>query len=139
MTIDIDGNIAFIDQFLSAPEYDASTTEKMMNTTTFEENRARAVSVVDGGVSDNTTSSRISNGGSMCTKVVDDIEYCCGGIRGKYTGEINDEGKPHGHGSFVRDNSGTPLTYVGVWKDGDRVGNGGYYTNGRLVGNVVWD
>lgn len=71
--------------------------------------------------------------------IVDDVEYCCAGIRGKYSGEINGEGKPHGEGKFVRDNGGTPLTYVGEWRDGERVGNGGYYTNGRLLGNVVWD
>mmetsp|Transcript_3086 Transcript_3086/g.5443 ORF Transcript_3086/g.5443 Transcript_3086/m.5443 type:complete len:105 (-) Transcript_3086:310-624(-) len=95
--------------------------------TTSEEMRTRAVSIVDGGVID-----------CDCSKV-DEIEYCCAGIRGKYSGEINGGGKPHGNGSFVRDNSGTPMTYVGTWKDGERVGNGGYYTNGRLLGNVVWD
>lgn len=26
-----------------------------------------------------------------------------------------------------------------TFQDGERVGEGGYYTNGRLVGNVVWD
>ncbi len=105
-----------------------------MNTSSeTEENRVRAVSIADGGVGVCNSSSCSSR------KVVDEIEYCCGGIRGKYTGEINLEGKPHGNGQFVRDNGGTPLTYVGMWKDGERVGNGGYYTNGRLVGNVVWD
>eukprot|EP00581_Thalassiosira_minuscula_P007295 CAMPEP_0183702010 /NCGR_PEP_ID=MMETSP0737-20130205/241_1 /TAXON_ID=385413 /ORGANISM="Thalassiosira miniscula, Strain CCMP1093" /LENGTH=97 /DNA_ID=CAMNT_0025928539 /DNA_START=262 /DNA_END=555 /DNA_ORIENTATION=+ len=95
-----------------------------------QEKRARAVSIAEGGV--------IDYGSDASTKV-DEIEFCCAGIQGKYSGEINGEGKPHGNGSFVRDNAGTPLTYVGMWKDGERVGNGGYYTNGRLLGNVVWD
>ena len=107
-----------------------------MNVTSFEENRARAVSVADGGVSNNIGNSCNNN---ICSKLVNDVEYCCGGIRGKYSGEINEVGRPHGHGSFARDNAGKLLTYVGVWKDGERVGNGGYYTNGRLLGNVVWD
>jgi len=94
----------------------------------FEENRARSVSIVEGGVIDD----------SHCSKV-DDIQFSCAGLKGKYSGEINEEGKPHGNGSFVRDNAGSPLTYIGMWKDGERVGNGGYYTNGRLLGNVMWD
>mmetsp|Transcript_31532 Transcript_31532/g.75321 ORF Transcript_31532/g.75321 Transcript_31532/m.75321 type:complete len:103 (-) Transcript_31532:288-596(-) len=57
------------------------------------------------------------------------------GSVGIYSGGVNSKGRPHGEGSFVREG----LTYVGVWKDGERVGEGGYYTNGRLVGNVVWD
>ena len=84
------------------------------------------------------------------------------GSVGTYSGCVNSKGLPHGEGSFFRDG----LTYVGVWKvsgasvifamrrrnefsfvlchstlqDGERIGEGGYYaTNGRLVGNVVWD
>lgn len=95
---------------------------------TFEEKRTRAVSVVEGGFVDS----------SHCSKV-DDIEYSCAGIHGKYSGEINNDGKPHGNGSFVRDNGGTPMKYIGKWKDGEKVGNGEYYKNGRLLGNVVWD
>jgi hypothetical protein len=110
-------------------------TEMSLNTTSFEEKRARAVSVTDGQVGGSSS----NNFSSICMKLVNDIEYCCAGIRGKYSGEINEEGRPHGHGSFVRDNAGTPLTYIGEWKDGERVGNGGYYANGRLVGNAVWD
>ena len=91
--------------------------------------RARSVSVVDGGA--------INFEG--CTKVVE-IEYCCAGNRGKYTGEVNEEGKPHGHGSFVRESDGESfMTYVGMWKHGERIGEGRYYTDGRLLGNVVWD
>mmetsp|Transcript_8633 Transcript_8633/g.18572 ORF Transcript_8633/g.18572 Transcript_8633/m.18572 type:complete len:112 (+) Transcript_8633:247-582(+) len=98
----------------------------------FEEKRARSVSIADGGMVDCEHESS--------SPKVDEIEYCCAGIRGKYSGEINGNGKPHGSGSFVRDNCGSPLTYVGTWKDGERVGNGGYYaTGGRLLGNVVWD
>eukprot|EP00571_Detonula_confervacea_P017173 CAMPEP_0172309514 /NCGR_PEP_ID=MMETSP1058-20130122/9834_1 /TAXON_ID=83371 /ORGANISM="Detonula confervacea, Strain CCMP 353" /LENGTH=97 /DNA_ID=CAMNT_0013022149 /DNA_START=181 /DNA_END=474 /DNA_ORIENTATION=- len=96
--------------------------------TAFEEKRTRAVSIAEGGIVDY----------SNCSKV-DGIEYCCAGLEGKYSGEINHDGKPHGNGSFVRDNSGSPMTYKGVWKDGERIGNGGYYKNGRLLGNVVWD
>ena len=102
--------------------------ESSTKTTAFEEKRARSVSIVEGGAVDcNSSVSAV------------EIDYSCCGIRGKYSGEINSEGKPHGNGSFVRDSSGSPLTYVGTWKDGERVGNGGYYTNGRLLGNVVWD
>ncbi|KAL7533978.1 hypothetical protein ACHAXR_005565 [Thalassiosira sp. AJA248-18] len=100
-----------------------------MKNTAFEEKRARSISISEGGAMDLDLSN--------CSKV-DDIEYRCAGIQGKYSGDINEEGKPHGNGSFVR-NGGTPLTYIGTWKDGDRVGNGGYYTNGRLLGNVVWE
>ena len=73
------------------------------------------------------------------TATVDDVEFTISGKKGKYSGGINNEGKPHGNGQFVRDNSGTPLTYVGMWKDGERIATGEYYTNGRLLGNVVWD
>ena len=93
-----------------------------------DERRARAVSLAEGGVVGNLAG----------FSKADDIEYCCAGIPGKYSGEINGEGKPPGCGSFVRDNGG--LTYVGSWSNGERVGNGGYYTTaGRLLGNVVWD
>ena len=63
-----------------------------------------------------------NNFSSICLKLVNDIEYCCSGIRGKYSGGINKEGRPHGHGSFVRNNAGMHLTYIGEWKDGERVG-----------------
>lgn len=69
---------------------------------------------------------------------VEDADYSINGIKGKYTGEINHDGKPHGNGSFVRCN-GSGMTYVGEWNNGGRVKNGAYYNNGRLVGNVVWD
>lgn len=66
------------------------------------------------------------------------IQYSISGVQGTYTGAINEQGKPHGNGSFIRENYS--LTYVGQWENGKRVGNGGYFaTNGRLVGNVVWD
>mmetsp|Transcript_5521 Transcript_5521/g.10072 ORF Transcript_5521/g.10072 Transcript_5521/m.10072 type:complete len:101 (-) Transcript_5521:292-594(-) len=99
-------------------------TMELKNATAFEEKRSRSVSIGDN---------------LDCHHAVDEIEYSCAGIQGKYSGEINQEGKPHGNGSFVRDNDGTPFTYIGTWKDGERVGNGGYYKNGRLLGNVVWD
>mmetsp|Transcript_3516 Transcript_3516/g.8961 ORF Transcript_3516/g.8961 Transcript_3516/m.8961 type:complete len:87 (-) Transcript_3516:391-651(-) len=77
---------------------------------------------------------------SRSVSIADDIEFRCAGIPGKYSGEINEDGKPHGNGSFVRDNGGTPLTYRGTWRDGERVGEGGYYAvGGRHLGNVVWD
>ncbi|KAL3764895.1 hypothetical protein ACHAW5_003544 [Stephanodiscus triporus] len=98
----------------------------MTGTTTFD--RARAVSVVDYAFINCDSYSKV------------EMEYCCAGNRGKYTGEVNEEGKPHGHGSFVREGEGeTPMTYVGTWRHGERVGEGRYYTNGRLLGNVVWD
>ena len=87
----------------------------MKSATAFEDKRARA-----------------DSSGSK----VDGVEFSCHGIRGKYSGEINDEGKPHGSGSFVRESG---MTYIGVWKDGERVGNGEFYMNGRLLGNAVWD
>lgn len=32
------------------------------------------------------------------------------------------------------------MSFVTQLQDGERIGEGGYYaTNGRLVGNVVWD
>ena len=89
-------------------------------------------------------------------------QFTVRGSVGTYSGCVNSKGLPHGEGSFFRDG----LTYVGVWKvsgasvifamrrrnefsfvlchstlqDGERIGEGGYYaTNGRLVGNVVWD
>lgn len=96
-----------------------------------KEKRSRAVSIVDGGINPFAVAS-----------TVDEIEYCVAGIAGKYSGEINGEGRPHGNGTFVRDcggRGGTPLTYVGTWRDGERIGDGGYYRHGRLVGNVVWD
>jgi len=68
---------------------------------------------------------------------VENSDYTIAGIKGKYTGEINQEGKPHGNGSFVREDGG--LTYVGEWQNGGRVRNGAYYNNGRLLGNVVWE
>ena len=68
---------------------------------------------------------------------VENSDYTIAGIKGKYTGEINQEGKPHGNGSFVREHGG--MTYVGEWRDGGRVKNGAYYSNGRLLGNVVWE
>ena len=34
------------------------------------------------------------------------------GSVGRYTGGVNENGRPHGEGSFVREG----LTYVGVWK-----------------------
>lgn len=94
----------------------------------FEEKRTRSISIAEGGAIDCSERSR-----------VDELEYCCSGIHGKYSGGVNEDGKPHGNGTFVRDNCGKALTYIGTWKDGERIGNGGYYTNGRLVGNVVWD
>mmetsp|Transcript_29299 Transcript_29299/g.62250 ORF Transcript_29299/g.62250 Transcript_29299/m.62250 type:complete len:104 (+) Transcript_29299:342-653(+) len=71
------------------------------------------------------------------TSYVEDFEFTCHGIRGRYSGEINEVGKPHGNGSFVREKGG--MTYIGEWRDGERIGIGGYYTNGRLLGNVVWE
>ena len=68
---------------------------------------------------------------------VENEDYTLCGIKGKYTGEINQEGKPHGSGSFVREQGG--LTYVGEWRDGGRVREGAYYNGGRLLGNVVWE
>ena len=67
---------------------------------------------------------------------VENSDYTIAGIRGKYTGEINEEGKPHGSGSFVREGG---ITYVGEWRDGGRVKNGAYYNGERLLGNVVWE
>lgn len=102
---------------------------RMTGTTDIDEVRARSVSVVDGGVINCDS----------CSKV-EEVEYCCAGNRGRYTGEINEKGKPHGNGSFVREgDGGTPMIYVGTWRHGERVGEGRYYTNGRLLGNVVWD
>jgi hypothetical protein len=102
---------------------------RMTGTTNIDEVRARSVSVVDGGVINCDS----------CSKV-EEVEYCCAGNRGRYTGEINEKGKPHGNGSFVREgDGGTPMIYVGTWRHGERVGEGRYYTNGRLLGNVVWD
>ena len=102
------------------------------NIATFEEKRSRTVSnAVEGADGEGVDCSHSSK--------VDDVEICCAGIRGKYSGEINEDGKPNGNGSFVRDTKGMPFTYIGTWKDGEKVGNGGDYTNGRLLGNVVWD
>ena len=101
----------------------------MTGANTFIDVRARSVSVAEGG----------SINVEGCA-TVEEIEYCCAGNRGKYTGEVNGEGKPHGHGSFVRESDGDScMTYVGTWKHGERIGEGRYYTNGRLLGNVVWD
>mmetsp|Transcript_24688 Transcript_24688/g.42052 ORF Transcript_24688/g.42052 Transcript_24688/m.42052 type:complete len:91 (-) Transcript_24688:250-522(-) len=68
---------------------------------------------------------------------VENSDYTIAGIKGKYTGEINQEGKPHGSGSFVREHGG--IKYVGEWRDGGRVREGAYYNGGRLLGNVVWE
>ena len=101
-----------------------------MTSFTFEEKRARSVSIAEGRIIDDNS--------SHCSKV-DDIEYFMKGVRGKYSGEIMN-GKPHGSGCFVRAREdGNSLTYIGTFQNGERVGNGGYYTNGRLLGNVVWD
>eukprot|EP00984_Skeletonema_dohrnii_P019757 scaffold9511_cov182-Skeletonema_dohrnii-CCMP3373.AAC.14 len=53
---------------------------------------------------------------------VENSDYTIAGIKGKYTGEINQEGKPHGSGSFVREHGG--ITYVGEWRDGGRGAHG---------------
>ena len=101
----------------------------MTGTTAIDEARDRSVSDVDGGVINCDS----------CSKV-EEVEYCCAGNLGRYTGEVNEKGKPHGHGSFVREgDGGTPMIYVGTWRHGERVREGRYYTNGRLLGNVVWD
>mmetsp|Transcript_11450 Transcript_11450/g.23439 ORF Transcript_11450/g.23439 Transcript_11450/m.23439 type:complete len:109 (-) Transcript_11450:135-461(-) len=88
--------------------------------------RLRAVSIAEG-----------TFGCHRLTSYVEDFEFTCHGIRGRYSGEINEVGKPHGNGSFVREKGG--MTYIGEWRDGERIGNGGHYTNGRLLGNVVWE
>ena len=41
--------------------------------------------------------------------------------------------------SYAREDGTSLRTYIGTFQNGERVGNGGYYTNGRLLGNVVWD
>ena len=93
-----------------------------MTSFTFEEKRARSVSIAEGGLAIDDNSS------SQCSKV-DDIEYCIKGVQGKYSGGTKD-GKPHGSGCFVRaSEDGTSLTYTGTFQNGERVGNGGYYTN----------
>ncbi|KAL3766407.1 hypothetical protein ACHAWO_008071 [Cyclotella atomus] len=72
------------------------------------------------------------------TSTVSYVSLCLAGIPGKYSGGINESGRPHGSGSFVRDEGG--MRYVGSWKDGERFGSGEYYDgNGRFLGNVVWD
>ena len=68
---------------------------------------------------------------------VENSDYTIAGIKGKYTGEINQEGKPDGSGSLVREHGG--IKYVGEWRDGGRVREGAYYNGGRLLGNVVWE
>ena len=88
--------------------------------------RLRAVSIAEGAMDFACDSSKAQ-----------DIAFMCHGIQGRYSGEVNEEGKPHGNGSFVRNQGG--MTYIGEWKDGERIGNGGFYTNGRLLGNVVWE
>lgn len=50
-----------------------------MTSFTFEEKRARSVSIAEGGIIDDNS--------SQCSKV-DDIEYFVKGVRGKYSGEI---------------------------------------------------
>ena len=71
---------------------------------------------------------------------VESVDYCCHGMQGKYSGEINEEGKPHGNGKFERDtNDGRHLTYVGAWEKGERVGSHDFYSQGKLLGNIVWD
>lgn len=68
---------------------------------------------------------------------VSSIPLCLAGIRGRYSGGINESGRPHGAGYFVRDEGG--MKYVGMWKDGERFGNGEYYNvEGNFLGNVVW-
>ena len=81
-----------------------------------------------------------SSDGKVCSKVAA-ADYCCAGIRGKYSGDVDLEGRPHGHGSFVRegDDGVHNMTYVGIWNHGYRVGEGRYYSDGNLLGNVVWD
>lgn len=69
---------------------------------------------------------------------VEAVPLCLQGIRGKYSGGINRNGRPHGNGSFVRDEGG--MRYVGLWKDGERFGSGEYYdVVGTFLGNVVWE
>lgn len=82
-----------------------------------------------------------SSGDGKVSSKVAATDYCCAGIRGKYSGAVDLEGRPHGHGSFVREGvaDGTPMTYVGIWNHGYRVGEGRYYSDGILLGNVVWD
>mmetsp|Transcript_22355 Transcript_22355/g.48570 ORF Transcript_22355/g.48570 Transcript_22355/m.48570 type:complete len:119 (-) Transcript_22355:376-732(-) len=114
------------------------------SSSSFQEKRARTVSIAEHHLANNTANNttnitsiidvmEISN-----SKEVHTISFSFRGVRGKYSGEINDSGKPHGEGQFVRDTPGG-LTYVGVWRDGERVGNGGYYGSNGLVGIVVWE
>ena len=75
---------------------------------------------------------------SPAASQVASVPLCLQGILGKYSGEINQEGRPHGMGSFVRDEGG--MRYVGTWKDGERFGSGEYYdVVGTFLGNVVWE
>lgn len=74
------------------------------NAMAFEEKRTRSISIAEGGAIDCSERSR-----------VDELEYCCSGIHGKYSGGVNEDGKPHGNGTFVRDNCGKALTYIGTF------------------------
>ncbi|KAL7463774.1 hypothetical protein ACHAXS_004137 [Conticribra weissflogii] len=111
---------------MAPPENSDDVPEEESESTSIPSERVRAVSIAEGTVECRTPTSR-----------VEDFEFICHGIRGRYSGEINEDGKPHGNGSFVREKGG--MTYIGKWRDGERIGNGGYYTNGRLLGNVVWE
>lgn len=94
-----------------------------------EGSRYRSVSV-DSSSSDGKVGSKVAA-----------ADYCCAGVRGKFSGDVDLEGRPHGHGSFVRegDDGVHNMTYIGIWNHGYRVGEGRYYSDGNLLGHVVWD
>jgi hypothetical protein len=97
-----------------------------MTSTITHEKRARAISMSE-YMENNTAASQVQS-----------MDLTLNGIRGKYSGSINEEGRPHGTGSFVRDEGG--MRYVGTWKDGERFGSGEYYNEGgTFLGNVVWE
>ena len=80
----------------------------------------------------------VSNEFATPSSQVASVPFSLQGIRGKYSGGINESGQPHGNGSFVRDHGG--MRYVGTWKDGARWGSGEYFDGcGRFLGNVVWE
>lgn len=77
------------------------------------------------------------------------LDFYFGQRSGEYTGEVNENGRPDGHGSFTASNeNGTAWTYEGDWINGHFNGPGktvwatgsnesGTYANDYLVGEGV--